>query len=252
MRYLPKSTEWTLEAEDTESISIFESIYRIHCLDRLPNGTRIIGRPSTGFLLTSGDVITARHVVQGYAPSDIIALSIYNEKITFENIVTDEPGGYDAAILKPDKRMDGGLALCNDEKLRVGEQIATLGFPYLGDHADVRNARTMPLLSIGYLAGYDDYSEDSKTIKYYIINGGVTIGNSGSPIFKFKDEKVAGMVVRKFAPFTSDIAPELAAHEPELIAGIFNAYNIVSPSMMYRAICASELKKLCQSKSIPF
>lgn len=246
MRYLPKSTEWTLEAEDAESLSVFESIYRIYCLDSLPNGTRTAGRPSTGFLLTNGDMVTARHVVQGYAPSDIIALSIYNEKITFANVVTEEPGGYDAAILKPDKHMDGGLELCNDDNLYVGEQIATLGFPYLGDITNMRNTRTMPLLSIGYLSGYDDYAEDTKTIKYYIINGGVTIGNSGSPIFKFKDEKVAGMVVRKFAPFTSDIAPELAAHEPELIASIFNAYNIVSPSMMYRAICASELKKFLQ------
>lgn len=215
-------------------------------MDSLPNGTRTIGRPSTGFLLTSGDIITARHVIQGYAPADIIALSIYNEKVAFTEIVTDEPGGYDAAILSPDKHIEGGLELCNDEKLSVGEQIATLGFPYLGDNTSISNSRTMPLLSMGYLSGYDDYAEDSKTIKYYIINGGVTIGNSGSPIFKFKDEKVAGMVVRKFAPFTSDMAPELAAHEPELVSGIFNAYNIVSPSMMYRAICASELKKFLQ------
>lgn len=251
MGNLPRSTEWTLEAENASGRSILESIYRIYCVESLTNGTRIMGRPSTGFLLANGYMITARHVVQGYAPSDIIALSAYNEKITFEGSIFDTPGGRDIAILKPAVNMEGGLELSDDEKLCVGEQIATFGFPYLGDSTSFENERTMPLLSMGFLSGYDDYAEDIDSIKYYIINGGVTIGNSGSPIFKYRDEKVAGMVVRKFAPFTMDMSPELAAQDPGFVEGVLNMFNIVSPSMMYRAICVSELKKLLLSKNMP-
>lgn len=209
-----------------------------------------MGRPSTGFLLSNRCIVTARHVVQGYMPSDIIGLSIYNEKVTFTDIISDGPGGRDVAILKPANNRKGGLELSDDDKLCVGEQMATLGFPYLGNDTSIGHERTIPLLSMGFLSGYDDFADDIETIKYYIINGGVTIGNSGSPVFKFGDKKVIGMVVRKFAPFSLDMAPELAAREPQLIADIFSTYNIVSPSMMYRAICASELKRLFMDKKI--
>jgi S1-C subfamily serine protease len=196
-------------------------------------------------------MVTARHVIQGHEPSDIIALSIYNEKIKFTEIVCDEPGGCDIAILKPACQVDRGLELGDDDRLRIGEQIATLGFPYLGNSTSMENERTIPLLSMGFLSGYGDYADDVKPIKYYIINGGVTIGNSGSPMFKVNDEKVMGMVVRKFTQFTTDMAPELAAHDPEFIAGVVNMFNIVSPSMMYSAICVSELKKLLLTNNIP-
>lgn len=245
---LPRSTIWTLEAEEGNDKSIFESIYRIHCLDRQPGGYRVMSVPSTGFLLNNGCVITALHVVRGYAPSEVVAFSIYNEKVEFTEIIGGALGGPDVAILWPSKPLNGGLTLSDDDKLRVGEQVATLGFPYLGGGAG--QERTMPLLSMGYLSGYDDHADDLYPIKYYIVNGGVTIGNSGSPLFKFGDREVIGMILRKFAPFTPDVAPELAARDPELVNGMFHAYNVISPGTMYRAICASELTSFL-SKNLP-
>lgn len=248
MVYLPRSTIWTLEAEEGNDKSIFESIYRIHCLDKWPGGRQAMSVPSTGFLLNNGCVITALHVVRGHTPSEVVAFSIYNEKVEFMEILGGAPGGPDVAILRPSKTLTGGLTLSDDDKLCVGEQVAALGFPYLGQGTG--QDRTMPLLSMGFLSGYDDHTDDIDPIKYYIVNGGVTIGNSGSPLFKFGDEQVVGMILKKFAPFTSDMAPELAARDPELIAGMFHAYNLISPGMMYRAICASELTSFL-SKNLP-
>lgn len=228
--------------------SIFEAIFRIYCLEGRMGGLRMPGVPSTGFLLDNGCILTAHHVVRGKAPSDVVALSIYNEKVEFEEVIGSEPGGPDIAILKPSKPLAGGLALSDDRRLRVGEPIAALGFPYLG--RGPAEERTMPLLSMGYLSGYDDYADDAGPIKYFIVNDGVTIGNSKSPLFRPGDKKVLGMVVRKFVPFSSDMAPDLVARDPELIAGMFNAYNVVSPSMMYRAICAGELRSF-RRKSLP-
>jgi hypothetical protein len=47
------------------------------------------------------------------------------------------------------------------------------------------------------------------------------------------------------------IVPESAACELKLFTGIFSIYNIVPPSMMYRAICASEIKRLFREKKVP-
>jgi S1-C subfamily serine protease len=246
--YLPRSTMWTLEAEEGKDKSIFESIYRIHCLDKLPGGLQAMSVPSTGFLLNNGCVITALHVVRGHTPSEVVAFSIYNEKVEFTEIIGGAAGGPDIAILRPSKPLNGGLTLSDDDKLRVGEQVAALGFPYLG--GGTGQERTMPLLSMGFLSGYDDYADDLDPIKYFIVNGGVTIGNSGSPLFKFESREVIGMILRKFAPFTPDVAPELAARDPELVNGMFYAYNVISPGMMYRAICASELMSFL-SKNLP-
>jgi len=209
MVYMPRSTIWTLEAEEGNDKSIFESIYRIHCLDRQPGRCRVMSVPSTGFLLNNGCVITALHVVHGYAPSDVVAFSIYNEKVKFTEIIGGALGGPDVAILRPSKPLNGGLTLSDEYKHRVGEQVATLGFPYLGRGAG--QERTMPLLSMGYLSGYDDYADDLYPIKYYIVNGGVTIGNSGSPRVQVRGSRSHRHDPQKFAPSRRTVAPELAA-----------------------------------------
>jgi len=182
---IPVSTQWVLDAAGEPGRTAIKAVYMILC-PKIPS-------KGTGFLLENGCIITNEHVIRSCNADEVIARSPFNEMITFSKILTDEQR--DLAILTPSKQLDGGLVLNPGVELAVGTVVSTWGFP-LGYNGP------SPLLSVGYLAGFINYSTNSKSIKHLVVNGAFNPGNSGGPLFKSNDNKIIGIVVSKHAPIS--------------------------------------------------
>src|SRR5262245_43585415 len=65
----------------------------------------------TAFLLDSGAVVTAAHVVSGSRPKDIVGVNASGDHVAFSRVVADEKS--DLALLRPTTRHPGGLRLAS-------------------------------------------------------------------------------------------------------------------------------------------
>lgn len=151
------------------------------------------GSKGTGFVLKSGHVITNEHVIRGNSSSEIFLNSSTGDEIPIVNSIVDNER--DLAILEPKSKISGGLVLGDDSVISVGEMVSTWGFP-LGYDGPA------PLLSVGFLAGFKDYSISSGVMKHLVVNGAFNPGNSGGPLSLSNNNEVIGIVVSKHVPLT--------------------------------------------------
>lgn len=79
---LPVSTKWLLDAVGDIGRSAINSVYMIVCPETRQKGT--------GFLLSSGHIMTNWHMVAGSTISRIRALSSRGVEITFNDSIIDE------------------------------------------------------------------------------------------------------------------------------------------------------------------
>lgn len=172
------------------------TIFRIVCVKQKKMGT--------GFLHESGFVLTAAHVVANCEPSDVIIILPQGIKVPINNIISDEE--IDIASLKPTKKISGDpIAITNNNKIRIGTQVSTWGFPsgYTGKY---------PMLSVGYLSGLDVIKAPSgKKIKRLVVNAAFNSGNSGGPLIDIESGNIIGIVTSKLAPIPSNIKIYLEA-----------------------------------------
>jgi hypothetical protein len=132
-------------------------------------------------------MVTDNHVVEGCSNTELWALSPMGEKITFLRVVTDP--NRDLALLRPTKRLQGGFELGSDISPRLDTRVTTWGFPLIYNGP-------APLLSVGYVSGYNDAHVGKAVIKHIVVNGAFNPGNSGGPLL-VADNKVVGVVVWK-------------------------------------------------------
>jgi S1-C subfamily serine protease len=169
----------------------------------------------TGFLLSNGTMVTNEHVVHGCSKDDMFALSAMGTRISFSKIITD--ARRDLALLRPSEPLKGGLSLGSDVNPPIGTQVTTWGYPltYNGP---------APILSAGYVAGYNAVNTDAGTVKHIIVNGAFNPGNSGGPVFTANEDKVVGIVVWKifvFSPIVADIIRGFQSPRGVAIGGNF-------------------------------
>jgi trypsin-like peptidase len=177
----PVAVQWTIDAAGPVQRVAIKSVFLLYC----PN-TQMKG---TGFLLSTGLVVTNNHVVEGCSAHEMRANPFSGQEFGFEKMVTDKD--VDLALLRPAKHLPGGLELASDQDPLLGTPVSTWGFPltYNGP---------APLLSMGYVAGYVKDGETGKEVKHVVVNGAFNPGNSGGPLFRSRDNKVIGVVVAKF------------------------------------------------------
>lgn len=158
----------------------------------------------TGFLHTSGNVLTAAHVVADADPNDVIIFLTNGTKVAVKKIVT-EPD-IDIAILIPKLQIQAkALPLSLANEFSVGIQVSTWGFPagYNG---------VSPMLSVGYLSGMDVIrSPSGKIVKRFVVNAAFNAGNSGGPLIDIESGSVMGIVASKLAPMPPSIESALQA-----------------------------------------
>jgi len=179
------------------------SVFRIVCPSKNKSGT--------GFLHKSGNIITAAHVVDGCAPSEIMIISYKGLHVgaNGKSNGINKPvidANLDLAFFAPvDKINTQALPISISDDQTIGAQVSTWGFP-AGYNS------LAPLLCSGYIAGIDQVQiTKEKTIKRMVINAAFNSGNSGGPLLNIENGTVIGVVVSKIAPLPSDIESALAA-----------------------------------------
>jgi hypothetical protein len=177
---VPVSTQWVLDAVGPTQRSAIKSVYLLLC----PR----TGTKGTAFLISKGILVTDNHVVEGCGSSDLTAISSMAERIMFAKMVTDP--NRDLALLKPSRHIEGGLKLGNDISPKVETAVTTWGFPLIYNGP-------APLLSVGYVAGYDSARVGNKTVKHIAVNGAFNPGNSGGSLLLSGTDTVVGIVVWK-------------------------------------------------------
>lgn len=143
-------------------------------------------KKGTAFLIKSGTMVTDNHVVDGCSKDNLWAESSTEEKITFSKVVTDP--NRDLALLVPKSRIEGGFELGPDVSPKVATPVSTWGFPFIYNGP-------APLLSVGYVAGFQDVKVGTTTVKHIVVNGAFNPGNSGGPLLAGPDNTVVGIVV---------------------------------------------------------
>lgn len=185
MNNIPISTQWTLDATGEVGRSSVNSVYMIIC--------PATGSKGSGFLIDNGLIVTNEHVITGCSTNQIFAISAYGQKIPISQKWIDSDR--DLAVLRPAITQTGGLSIVKDNDLKVGESVTTWGYP-LGYNGPA------PLLSVGYLAGFNSYQTAKGQKKHLVVNGAFNSGNSGGTLLKASDNKVIGIVVSKHAPIS--------------------------------------------------
>jgi hypothetical protein len=205
----PVAVEWTVDAATPLQRVAIKSVFLLYCPNSHMKGT--------GFLLTTGLIVTNNHVVEGCTAQEMKASPFSGQEFGFDKMATDSD--VDLALLHPSTHLAGGLDLGSDQDPDLGTEVNTWGFPlsYNGP---------APLLSIGYVAGYVREGEDGKEVKHVVVNGAFNPGNSGGPLFRWKDNKVVGVVVAKFhlyPPFVEQIIASMSKMSSGVVHGLLDA-----------------------------
>jgi S1-C subfamily serine protease len=214
---VPVSTQLTLDASAPIQRSAINSVMLVYCKKTSMKGT--------GFALSSGEVVTAAHVLCGCGLGDITAYDTLGQAVTFTKLAHDDDR--DIAALRPAHPLQGGLELASDTTVEVAERVNTWGFPLIYNAA--------PLISVGYVSGYYESNnkvdacdvprtDQSPKVTHIVVNGAFNPGNSGGPLFVFGQKKVVGLVIWKRNAFSDNVkaAVDIFNHPRTTMSGNFS------------------------------
>jgi len=246
---LPAATQWTLEAAGPVQQAEINAVMLLVCTSTKMKGT--------GFLIDNGLVVTNNHVVSGCNADQMMGVTSAGVQIRFLKVTADPD--VDLALLKPSQKMIGGLHLASGEKPPVGTSVSTWGYP-------LQFNGPTPLLSTGYIAGFIEDGIGAKKVKHLVINGAINPGNSGGPLFITGSDKVIGIVVAKFLPYspyvqkainvmsnnqngfqytgTDASGQSITMSEAQVVATVLQEFYNGTQVMIGEAISVSELKAL--------
>jgi S1-C subfamily serine protease len=186
------STQLSFEPSDASKASgqVASTVVRVSCTNK-PGG-------GTGFVHKSGWVVTAAHVAR-YCGDPIVVSTPAGQNLSVKKIRRNDL--LDLALLSAEPRPDtkGALPLTANSSFPIGARVSTWGFP--GGYSG-----SMPLLSVGYLAGVQQVKNDfGLPPPSWVVNGAFNGGNSGGPLISIQDGSVIGVVSSKLAPLPRDL-----------------------------------------------
>jgi S1-C subfamily serine protease len=208
---IPVDTELTLGAATNDQRGAISSAVFITCPK---NGVK-----GSGFLLSTGVIVTAAHVVCGCDAQELKGLTPLGVPVTFRAAISDK--SRDIAALSPTNTLSGGLELGSDVTLTLGQRVETWGFPLIYNGP-------APLLSVGYVAGYYEAAEKdactgvvnaTRKIKHIVVNGAFNPGNSGGALLG-TDKRVTGVVIWQEIAFSGQVKEAIDGfHHPRAVMG---------------------------------
>jgi S1-C subfamily serine protease len=232
--HVPVDTQMTLNASPTVQKSIIPEVLLLTCKKTQMKGT--------GFLISTGVIVTAAHVVCGCDSADLQATTPLNKTVQFSKLVRDNDR--DVAALIPKEPLNGGLTLALDANPAMAERVNTWGYPLIYNGP-------APLLSVGYVSGYYEATElnacgsteNSRHLKFkhIVVNGAFNPGNSGGPLFAFGQNKVIGIVVWKSIAFSDQVKTAIDGfHSPNGIT-MGGRFSERQPDGTYKNITDQEV-----------
>ncbi len=251
---IPTSTQWTRDATNNEKQeNVVDSVYMIRTTT---------GSTGSGFLLENGYIVTNRHVINGCPVGGITAISSLGNMMGFSDMTVGTKR--DLAVLEPVEELEDGLSLTDSDDLKVGSRVETWGFP-LG------HSGPSPLLSVGYLAGFD---QSQNGVKQLVVNGAFNNGNSGGALFSENRDEVIGVVVAKHAPLTpfqrdamevlrnqnsgfmytatDQTGNETQLSQAQIVADILDGFKQLTQVMIGYAIDSHELEQFFVERGISY
>lgn len=251
---VPVATKWTLDAAGELQRVAIKSVLLLGCPST--------GMKGTGFI-SDGLVVTNNHVVNGCSAEQMVGISVFGTQVSFTKMVTDPI--VDLALLWPSQLLTGGLSLAEADDIPVGASVSTWGYP-------LQFNGPAPLLATGVIAGYMQDGLGERKVKHLVINGAINPGNSGGPLFTSGDDKVIGVVVAKFLPYSaadSKIIEALSKNkygmmyngtdangqpksfsEAEIVAAVLQDFYNGTQVMIGEAIAVSELRSFLSQHEV--
>src|SRR6266403_3352983 len=176
-----------IDAAGPEQRKSLKAIYLIAC----PN----VGFGS-GFLLSTGVMVTNVHVAATCTKQNLYGISTANKQVKFSRIILDHDR--DLALLVPEEKLTDGLQLAAKDAPVPGTTVSTWGYPFGYNGIS-------PLLSVGSVSGYRKDTQSGKTVKHIVVNGAFNHGNSGGPLLISHDNEVIGIVVLTFHFYPAEV-----------------------------------------------
>ncbi|MGE5306720.1 MAG: S1 family peptidase [Alphaproteobacteria bacterium] len=197
---IPTSAPVTTDIAGKAAAAVRQGVLRVLCRPTSFGGT--------GFLHKSGNIITAAHVVKNCKVPDLILITPGGQGFPVANVQADDT--LDLALLRPASTVTGQpLSIAPATPLVVGMQVATWGYP--GGYDGLA-----PLLSVGYVAGIQDFRDASGvTVQRWVVNAAFNGGNSGGPVLSLESGGIVGVVSSKLAPVPARIATILGLLEKQ-------------------------------------
>lgn len=188
---LPTSAQVTTDIAGKAAAAVKQGVLRVIC--------RATSFGGTGFLHSSGAIITAAHVVKDCKAQDLQLVTPTGKAFSVSAVDMDE--ALDLALVRPTSALPGQpLSIAPVTPPEIGMQVATWGYP--GGYTGLA-----PLLSVGYLAGTQDFKDPANgTVHRWVVNASFNGGNSGGPVLSLENGSIIGVVSSKLAPVPNEIA----------------------------------------------
>ncbi|MGD0012863.1 MAG: serine protease [Bryobacteraceae bacterium] len=256
----PVAVKWLMDSLSVNGRETVTSVYLIYCATNSSKGT--------GFLLSSGYVVTAHHVIAGCPAEALSAISTRAVRLAVTSIAADD-SHRDLAALKVQGTPQTGLKI-DTRPLDVGLQVSTWGHP-LGYDGPT------PLLAVGYVSGFraDAGTDHSRSpVKHLVVNAAFNPGNSGGPLLMSGEPAVVGVVVSKHAPMSPYLQSEIdvlaqnpygmmyvatdpagnrkQVSEAQIVADVLIYFRSMTQVVIGEAVAADELVAFLNDHKIPW
>ncbi|MGZ5484176.1 MAG: S1 family peptidase [Pyrinomonadaceae bacterium] len=187
---LPTSAQVTTDIAGQAANAVRLGVLRVVCLSTNSSGT--------GFLHKSGKIVTAAHVIKGCRLQDLHLLTSGGEQFPVSHAESDD--ALDLTLLDPARPVSGtALSIAPVAPPQIGMQVATWGYP--GGYSGLE-----PLLSVGYLAGTQDFRMSSgQIVRRWVVNAAFNGGNSGGPVLSLENGTIIGVVSSKLSPLPKEL-----------------------------------------------
>lgn len=167
----------------------------------------------TGFLHSSGKVITAEHVVRGCSSVTLMRSDLTAVPGT---VIAVDPI-LDLALIEAAHAITGApLQISAATSLAIGAHVSTWGYP--GGYSG-----SSPMLSAGYLAAMDGRQIGGRLVRQWVVNAAFNSGNSGGPLLLIETGEVIGVVSSKLAPISAHAQSALTALQAQTSGFMYTA-----------------------------
>lgn len=219
----------------------------------------------SGFIIQGGYLITNYHVVANAGLNDLVIVFPDGSYTNPNKVRVDTLK--DLAALKIEGLTAPGIPLGSSEKISVGSQVYTWGYP-LGYSSPT------PILIVGYLSGFNMLLDENgrRTVDHLVVNGAFNPGNSGGALMS--NGEVIGVVQSKHAPIskyhqsiidvlssnpsgvqytkTNAKGQEERRSEAQLMADMILYFRELTQVMIGEAVTVEELKEFLAKNNIGY